>query len=66
MSALLFNVMDLLDCNALLKTLFSVHLKHSIILPTADDKPMSNDLVMQCPGSECLSVRVYGDLYAIH
>ncbi len=42
------------------KILFAVHLKHSSFEPSADFKPMSNDLVhamplqyMQCPCSAC-------------
>ncbi len=40
--------MGLLDFHTAYKNIFAVHLKHSSFWPSADVKPMSNDLVNVC------------------
>jgi hypothetical protein len=66
MLAWLICIMGLLDFSKhLYKTLFSVHSKHSSFLPSADVKPMSNDLVHDMYAlDKCMHVRcVYYDIY---
>ena len=51
--------MVLPDFHATYKILFAVHLKHSSFQPSADDKPMLNDLAHAMPRLCMFALSVY-------
>jgi len=54
--------MGLLDFHSANKISFAAHFEHPSFWPSADDKPLSNDKCVQCPGSLVCYIYIYSTI----